>query len=205
MSTPADRYIPPLERRRRWQLKLLMLVALIGFGWLARWIMSRPPAVHCPPGVRAFDTVDRVPVTLENLVGAVGYQSLTFVSLKSGEIAATIRLVERPRKNGRVYLEETWDSGIWFVGDGQAFLELPKDAAIVKFLILVRPLRQTGTTPDEPWRVWEIDVATVFGREETSIPLPTYAALPLFDSRGDAHELFRRAQAASLCADETQK
>jgi hypothetical protein len=201
---PTNPYQPPNERRRKWLLRLLFSIALIGVVWAGIYVSRMPPAIKCPPGVREFRSVHKVPVTVEKIGAVAGYQSLTLVSLKSGDVVAPVLLAKRPRKNGRVYLENCWVSGIWVVGSRQAFLELPKDDAIDKFLILLRLIRHPGESPEGPWRVWEVKASTVFG-EDVSLALPSLDELPLFDDRSDADELSNRAQAASRCADATQQ
>jgi hypothetical protein len=163
---------------------------------------SSTTVINPPPGTRAYRDVHKVPIGFQNASvgdsGKKGYQSLTFVVLKSGEVVAPIRLVNRPQKNGHVYFLDVWEHGIWFVGEGQAFLELPKDDEISVFLVLLRHIGK------EEWHVWELPSELAF-QHDANLELPTLDGLPRLDDRKDANELIERSRAASQAARDSRR
>jgi hypothetical protein len=170
--------------------------------------MSMGPPIKCPPGVREFRSVHKIPVALGNISTMNssdpyprGYQYRTFVSLKSGEIVAPVLRLKNPRMNRcdffpRVHLENYLGTGMSAVGENFEYLELPKDDEIDTFLIL---LRRIG---EDPWRVWELNSDTVFAEEGAVLALPPLEPLPLLETRSDAKELLSKGEAAQACVEE---
>lgn len=175
----------------------ILAVAGIGLiGAIAFWATTKR-LPNSPDGVRCYTKTERVPVkpTDGGEWRRPGYQVTQFAQLKSGEIVAPILRVIRPNFRGfmgGVRHDPVWEATYHAMGEGQAKLDLPLDAEIENYIVLVRRIPTDDSPGVDPWRVWNFNLQEL----NRGLVMPRFDNMELFSNRKDATDLLRRDQSA---------
>ena len=117
--------------------------------------------------------------------------------MEKGKLVVPMFLVKRPRKGifDRVYQADAWRNVIVAVGDRYPYLHLPIDDRIREYILLIRPIKDSGLTLQEGWRVYSFDAEEI--QDANVLRFPNFQKLQLLDDRSDADAIQKKIDIAS--------
>lgn len=157
-----------------------------------------------PDGVRCYTMTERVPVSPLDRWEKPGFQVTQFAKLRSGEVVAPILRVVRPNYRGfmgGVRHDPIWEGAFRYLGERQAWFEIPIDDEIEHYIVFVRRLATHEKPGDTAWRTW-VFVSDDTGRK---LIMPSFDRMEPLSSRKDASALLEKHKIAKTYAMELRK
>jgi len=178
------------------------IVLVLGFGiwWICASIEPKPP-----PGVQCFPKTARIDAQpTDRDEWTIGYNiKQVAVKLKSGDKVAPILRVIRPNFRGfmgSVRTDPIWECQSHFLGEGQAYFDLPLDADIEEYILGLRRIEGVGKPGNDPWHVWMVSQKKVGMSGSGTLIVPRVEGLALLDDNNDAKDLLEKYESAERFA-----